>query len=333
MVENSEQIQKKTAAEHWLAFKRLMIKLLVLAVLAAAGYGLWKNPQIVDQIKAVFSGRPSVEDTIAQDKITLFESRLDGLQNQLRQIENQPQAQNVADLSELSQRLDNLEKTNLNVINSKADVATVLGIITRMDKAEQRLDHLGKVSDNSALILTAVMLVRDSAENGGGFEYEAEVLKQLAAEESEMGAAVEQIYRASQQGILKETQLNREFGVIYKKLLKAQKDAYEQTWTDRINSKLSEIVQIKRVNGEHPKFEADEGLEKIRQDVETGNYAAALRELNKPSNAALKEDTALAAWAQEVQARVNFYEAVQQIAARSLAVMKVNFLKQTRTNN
>lgn len=66
------------------------------------------------------------------------------------------------------------------MIDSKADVATVLGIITRLDKIEERLDTLAKISDDGALVLTATMMVKESSENGTNFAYEAEILQQLA---------------------------------------------------------------------------------------------------------------------------------------------------------
>lgn len=48
--------------------------------------------------------------------------------------------------------MDAVEKTNLNVIDSKADVATVLGLLTRVDKLEDKLDKMAKVTDEGALI-------------------------------------------------------------------------------------------------------------------------------------------------------------------------------------
>lgn len=72
--------------------------------------------------------------------------------NQINQPQNQisslPEGSSATvDLSRFDSKLEAIEKQNLNVIDPKADVATVLGIITRLDKIEERLDTLAKISD------------------------------------------------------------------------------------------------------------------------------------------------------------------------------------------
>lgn len=76
------------------------------------------------------------------------------------------------------------------------------------------------------------------------------------------------------EGIATREELDNSFSKIYAKMLKAQKNAFEKTWKDRLNSKLSEIVQIKRVNEHAPKFEANQGLEAVKQAVDDREFAA-----------------------------------------------------------
>ena len=65
------------------------------------------------------------------------------LQNEINSFKNVPQPVAVGvspeELQNFESRIEAIEKQNLNVIDSKADVATVLGLVTRLDKAEENL--------------------------------------------------------------------------------------------------------------------------------------------------------------------------------------------------
>ena len=147
------------------------------------------------------------------------------------------------DADALNQRMEALEKVNLSVIDSKADIATVFGMVNRLDKMEENLQTLTKFTDESALILTGAMLVKDSAERGNDFVYEAEILRQIAEKNQKVKAPIEVISRYAAEGIRTNQYLINEFESIYAALLKQQKEEFEQSWKDRINSKLNEIVK------------------------------------------------------------------------------------------
>lgn len=98
------------------------------------------------------------------DPLETLRQEVGSLQRQLAdmqyRLENQaPTTANVMiddeSLAEMKDRLNAIEKQNLNVIDSKADVALVLGLLTRMDKAEAQMGKLAKISDDGALILSA----------------------------------------------------------------------------------------------------------------------------------------------------------------------------------
>ena len=303
-------------------FRRFMVKLLVLAVLAGAGYGLWKNLGLLEQLKSAFDRAP--KEDVYQQQINTLNVRLRQLQQQLASVSARVRE---PDLSGIEARIDGIEKINLNVIDSKADVATVLGVVTRMDKAEQKLDRLATVTDDSALILTGVMLVKDSAERGGSFEYEAEVLNNIVADNPQMRQKAARLGEFARKGILSERELVREFEKIYANLLKEQKSDFDKTWKERLNSKLNEIVQIKKVNAEAPEFSADKSLQAVRQEVDEGRLAAAANMLLLPENQEWMKNAALQAWVKDVRIREEFYGIIRSMSASSLAVMKVNFLK------
>ena len=314
--------------------KKAFYKLLFLVAVAGAAYVLWKNPQLTQKIRAALNSNNTVEATSGlEGQLSNLNAQLQNLQYQFYELANRQDQGILAEFQQLSERMDAVEKTNLNVIDSKADVATVLGLLTRVDKLEDKLDKMAKVTDEGALILTAVMLVKDGAERGGSFEYEIEVLQQIASDNLQVRQPIEIMAQYAAEGIATREELDNSFSKIYAKMLKAQKNAFEKTWKDRLNSKLSEIVQIKRVNEHAPKFEANQGLEAVKQAVDDGNLQQAVWELSKPSNAALLQDEELREWQKAAQANVNFHNAVSRISASSLAMMKVNFLKNVTKNN
>lgn len=307
-------------------FKRLAIELAVVAAVAGAGYGMWKNPQIWQQVKGIF-GR---EDAY-QRQIDALNGQIAGLQQQLADVSAQIKEPDLSEFELRVRRAEDkvaaMEVMNLNVIKSKADIASVLGVVTRMDKAEQKLNKITAVDDDSAIVLTAAMLVKDSAERGGSFEYEAEVLSNIAANQPKLKRQVEKLQSFAKDGVKTELQLAGEFDKIYAGILKEQEKDFAKTWKDRLNNKLGEIVQIKKTNQEAPQFEADKSLAAVQKKVEEGFLLQAALLLEEPENAEWMKNPELQIWVKEVKNRNDFYDIIRQISASSLAVMKVNFLK------
>ena len=182
--------------------KKAMLRIVFWVLFLGILYGLWLNPQIITNMVKFISMQTATEEsqeenTVREDE---FYRRMTVLQNQINQLQNQisslPEGSSATvDLSRFDSKLEAIEKQNLNVIDSKADVATVLGIITRLDKIEERLDTLAKISDDGALVLTATMMVKESSENGTNFAYEAEILQQLAKNDTAIQGDVETISR------------------------------------------------------------------------------------------------------------------------------------------
>lgn len=314
--------------------KHVIYKLGLAVVLVVAGYGLWKNPQVVDKTVVIVrswmsTSTPDKTEVDKQMLINNLQQQVNNLQNEMNDLKNRPQNQ---DFNQFNEKFAALEKTNLNIIDSKADVATVLGLLTRVDKTEQKIDTMAKVTDEGALILTAAMLVKDSAEQGGSFEYEAEVLQQIAENNTNVKESIAVIVKNSAQGIKSRPLLMSEFKAIYKKILQEQKEAFDKNWKDRINSKINEIIKVKNTKKDVPEFEADKSLQAIKRLVEAGNLANAIELIQRPENSTLLANESLKNWVSEAKARIEFDKALSKISAGSLAIMKVNFIKK-ETNN
>lgn len=317
--ESANQVSQEKSKK----IKKTAIKLFLFIVVCGFVYLFATNPNLrqkgVDFMTSLWG-----EKVDYQKQINQLNMQVSDLQQRFNRL---AQAQQQLDFSYVDEKISNIEKLNQNIIDSKADVATILGVITRMDKAEERLDALNKISDDSALILTAAMLVKDSAERGGNFEYEADVLQELSKETPKFKDSVALISEYASSGIVPENKLVQNFNSIYKSLLKEQKATFEKTWKDRLNSKLNELVQIKRVHEDAPKFKADAGLEAVKKAVDSGNLTLAINELKKADNQEFLKNEQLKNWLKNAEENQKFYAAINRISAASLAIMKVKFLK------
>ena len=319
--------------------KKAMLRIVFWVLFLGILYGLWLNPQIITNMVKFISMQTATEEsqeenTVREDE---FYRRMNVLQNQINQLQNQisslPEGSSATvDLSRFDSKLEAIEKQNLNVIDSKADVATVLGIITRLDKIEERLDTLAKISDDGALVLTATMIVKESSENGTNFAYEAEILQQLAKNDTAIQGDVETISRYAREGVKSQNSLINEFKKIYRRLAKVQtkQDLEGKNWKEVLNIKFNEVVKVKRVNDVlSPQNEAENenNFKKINEEVKNGNLQQALDGLHQLDSSFIVNDPAMQKWMAEVQARINFNQAIANISAHSLALMKVNSIK------
>ncbi len=305
----------------------------VLLVVVAAGYGLWQKPEVISQAKSFVAAFRDASNAVSNEQlkteIEALNRRLTVAESENQLLKNRLESFNATDLTTFNERFSALEKNNLNIIDSKADVATVLGLVTRVDKAETRLDNMAKITDKGALILTAAMLVKEAADEGASFTYEAEVLKQIAEGDQRVKAPVEEIAALAEEGIVSKKYLQSRFSGIYDALLAEQ----EKTWKDRLNSQLGKIIKVKKTKAPDKEFEADKGLEKVKSLVAAGDLAKAAQELALPENKKFMEDKALADWYRQLQNKLAFDQAVRRISTSSLVMMKVNFIKRETKND
>ena len=119
----------------------------------------------------------------------------------------------------------------------------------------------------------------------------------------------------------------KSFDNIYAEILNEQKEDFNQNWKERLTNKFNEFVKIKKTNTEDAKFVADAGLEKIKSLVDNGQLYVAAEELDKLSDDVWTKNQKLQEWAMRVKSRKEFLNLINSITAKSLAAMKVKFLK------
>lgn len=303
----------------------------VLALLCVAGVGgvAYKNPQVLENIKNKIADLKKDND-VYQTQILQLQEQVANLQIQMaeaRQLAENP------NFEEINKRIDNIEQINVNTIKSKADVETVLGLVMRMDNAEGRINDLAKVTNNSALTLTAAMLVKDAAERGGEFVYEAEILKELTAGNYKIAKEVAFIEKVATQGIPNILLLQELFAKAYAKKYDLQKeDEKPANWKERIYQQVNKVVKIEKASEskEEEFSEEDRAWGIVADLVEEGNIAKAILIARKPINNEMLSDEGFAEWLKEAETYDNFAKAVAKISANSLAVMKVEFLKNSK---
>lgn len=326
----SEAKEIPETSSGYVGVKSAVKKTIWVIVIAGAVWGMWKNPQLVSRAKEMISTWSSQsaaqqEMSTEQDEIAVLRQEVLTLQDNLGMLQNSLSGQSN---EQLNQRFADLEKNNLNIIDSKADASVVLGMVNRLDKLEDQVEKLSRTTDESALILTAVMLVKDSADQGRKFEYEAEILQQLAVKNIKIKTQLDVIAKYAASGVKTEAYLINDFGSVYISLVKKQKEEFEKTWKDRVNSKLNEIIKVRRTDDKAPQFEENKALDQVRKLVEVADFVPAVAILRDPANAELLSDPELQGWLSLVQARLDFNTAINQIANNALAVMKVKSIRE-----
>ncbi len=308
---------------------RYFMSVVVVVAVGVLGYKLWENPKILYQMKDLLQKDTSMAE-MYQNQVNELQNRLMAVEAQLADVSNRVKN---PDFSAIQEKIDNIEQINVNTIKSKADVDSVLGLVMRMDKAEEKIDELAKVSDKSALILTATMLVKDAAEKGGKFVYEAEVLSEIAVGNYKIEKEIAVINEASLKGIKSNIELQRMFADIFADKYSetdVENDDSSLNWKERIYQQVSKVVKINKTNEvvNEPVFsEEDKAWAVINDFVARGDIKKAVAIAKKPLNEDLLKNVQFNEWLQEADDFVVFYDAISRISANALAIMKVKFLQ------
>ena len=317
-------------------FGKLVWTMVVLSVVVL----VWKNPQLFSAIGNQLEKytKPTENKEIVEvrntDRVAILKQEIAGLRDELTNIANKQDGISKSDVEELKNRFVTMEKTNLEILDAKADASAVLGIVSRLDKLEEQVDTLSKVTDDSALILTAVLMVKDTAERGSVFSYEAEILSQLAQNNIKIKEPIAIIEKTALEGVKSDVYLVNRFDDIYKDVSAKQKKEFERNWRDRINSKINEFVKIRRTNQATEEAKFNKPLDDIKMLVDEEDFAGALLLLNRVDNKEWVEKyPALTEWIGQVENKLSFNAAIKQIANNSLAVMKVNSIKKEIKND
>ena len=328
--QNNPQPENKSA-KFKKAVKKTFTLIVILAILSGSGWYLYKNPQLLN-IKT---------DSAKTDKIAALEAKIQSLQNQIAALQNDASLSvsrqelnafkndSANTLAELNKKIDNVADINTEIIDAKASNATVLGVVSRLDNLEKKVNSFGQVSTRGALVLTAAMLVKDSADSGRQFIYEAEVLRNLA-QGTNMQAPAEEISALATKGIFSKQALINEFNKLYilsetkeveEEVQKEPENEKNQDWKAKINEKLSKLVVIEyHDDNENAKESMQDEVYRLVNEGELYKAAVLMEGNAKYQSPEFKK------WQENVKAQESFNDALRQIEALTLAVMKAESL-------
>lgn len=337
MVKNSETDVKTTAEPNLKdqksggTFKKIIGLLVVTALFGGASWYLYQNPQLLKQ---------EAPKTEADADMAQLHNKINELQQKLAILESENAGKiSGRELNALNERIDTHARLNREILDSKAGNGAILGLVNRIDMLEMRVNNLGKVSSNGALILTAAMLVKDGADNGQSFEYEAEVLRQLA-EGTNMQAPAETIALYASEGLPDQARLIDDFNRLYTEhaIATAQNEQQsadtaetqaesvpqESDWKDKINQKLSRLVSVKYHTDDEKTETASVPEDEVYILVNQGKFDQAV--IKMQGNPEYAGDD-FVNWQKKIRVRDEFEKALRRIQALTLATMKVENLQ------
>lgn len=333
MVQNSETtpaqtpLQPEKYSPGLLFAKQLIVKLTLIALAAGVLWYIYQNPQLLKNFK---------NSEAQQTHISRLENQINVLQNELRglQTENADKISRF-ELDALNKKIENIANINNEILDSKASNAAIIGLLSRVDELDTKTKALSKVSSQGALILTAAMLVKDAAATGKPFEYEAEVLKQLATG-TNMEASAEKIAHIAPLGIASKNELINQFNQLFAEQnrhkfaqgeIKQEENAVPnqaEGWKEKINSKLNELIIIEYHEDEEKNLQKAAPQDEINKLVNEGKLEDAITRMNQiPEYKTAEFDQ----WQNEVKSADEFRRALNRIQALTLAVMKAENLK------
>ena len=293
----------------------------LIAVLAGAGFWLHQN-------SSVFSTKNNIRQDFAK-----LEGKLETLEQRISVLEKQTPVLLREDVAILSEKIDDMQKINVEILNSKASIASMMGVVERLDALEGNVKKLGTLSSHGALVLVAATLVDEAAKNGKPFVYEASVLQNLSQGlPMEKSAYIIASYAPT--GIATQKALIQNFEAIYqarqksinsKKENENAKTTEPASWKEKIISKLAKLIQFKKIEEETQPQNAQSAVLAL---VQKADFDLAILKMETDS---FFQTEAFEIWKEEVRAKKIFNAEISKIKALTLGQMKAEQIKKANS--
>lgn len=309
----SEKQQKKSSK-----FGLKALGLIVLLLAAALGYALFLNKTPTKFLQ---------NDTSFQ--ISQLENKINNLENIIQNLSQNGDGASIKELAALNEKIENVSKTNVEMLDSKAPVSMLMGVVERVDRLESDVKNLGQVTSQSALILTAAALTNEAAETGRPFVYEASVLEELSK-----GTSVEKsaqiIGSFAAKGLPLREDLIEKFIKLYEtsflKEIEPQDEnltdtASSKDWKDKAINKLKTLVIIEKTDSkEQQALPIDEVYRLVRE----GDFETAMLKMDSDPK---YQTEGFEIWKEEVRSEKIFEQEMSKIKALTLGAMKTESMK------
>lgn len=280
-------------------------------------------------------------------KLNALESRVKGLNHEVTALKERPIVEQVAGVSEnqLNQKIAALREELAAYLAPKAEenMAETAAETTENAQTKEAGQVLiapeiatlvaGEKKTQEVLLASGAIIVRDLAEQGVSFAYEAEVLQILARGNELAEEYVRTIRNFANTGVTGKHQLMRKFDKIFAELNEARLKAEpapkivteeKQHWYDSVWAWLKRAITVRKVE-KKPVFVAahDEVLELVHE----GRLQDALNALKTSEKYAKIASEPLNAWKEQTERYLQFSNAASGLIMNSLANIRLKELE------
>ena len=273
-------------------------------------------------------------------KISELESKIEQLENLVKTYQRENSGVDLQDVVALNEKIDNIGKVNTDLLESKASLVSVMGVVERVDNLELEIKKLGSVTSQGALILTSAGLVEEAAKKREPFMYEASVLEELS-KNTPMEKSAHIIAGIAVKGLPLREDLIEKFIKIYElsfmnnnvpekvemPILKTENQE-QKNWLTNLKDKLSTLIVIEKIKepGEiETTQEQVEEIDEVYRLVRNGEFETAILKMNATPK---YQTESFGVWIEEVRSEKVFDREMAKIKALTLGTMKTESLKQ-----
>lgn len=298
----------------------------LLAVLLIAG-GTW------GYFSAKSANTIQQTNTSSAPDISKLENKIAHLEHALRTHLQNDVPISPADIAELNEKFNNLNKINSEILDSKANLSIVMGIVERLDLLEADIKRLSAGTSTSALVLTAAAMVENAAKKKQPFMYEASVLEELSRG-TPMEKSAQIIAGISIKGIPSREELIDRFIKLYeinfieKEQTEPTVTVIEQTkdWKQNIKDKFDSILVVEKIGqgGELEIAKQESTVDDVYRLVRDGDFETAVLKMTANKN---YQTEAFQIWIEDTRAEKIFNKQMAKIKALTLGEMKADIIK------
>lgn len=291
--------------------------LLILVFLLLGGAAAYSSMQL-KQTEAVNKKAMDELQQSYEQKLNAVSAKVNGLKTEIDKLKNKP-APAFSGVSEeyLNQRLAQLQQEFMRSESSES------GENPQVLPLSESLAIAPANQAQEVLLASGAMIVRDLAEQGNKFEYEAEVLQILAQGNPQAEKYVDIMQKYAASGIKGKNQLIKSFNKIFADLNEAKVKTQDEKvsdnpadWKDKAIAWLKKIFVSKKGN-KRPVFKEKD--DEVYTLVNEGNLGEALNALKISEKYSRMDSEPLAQWQKQVEDYLEFKRAATGVIMNSIA--------------
>jgi len=279
------------------------------------------------------SKQKSINDEKYISEIIRLENKITNLEQILLKHLKQPAPITSADIAALNDKFDTLNKLNDEILDSKANLSSVMSIVERIDSLESEIKRLNSGTSNSALVLTAAALVESAAKKRQPFMYEASVLENLSRN-TPMEKSAQIIAGLSIKGIPSKEELIERFIKLYEANFIEKEQPHvnpvtqprPKNWKENLKAKFETMFVIEKIGegGEVELARQETPVDDIYRLVRDGDFETATLKMTTDKK---YQTEPFEIWIEDTRSEKIFNKQMAKIKALTLGEMKSEIIK------